>query len=108
MNDSYMSMDIVFYEYKTFRRIYRLSKNNHFKYCRQQELQEKLSKYLTEQKYQNSNVLIQTEETTTEISIKTKVENDEKVNELSNQIEEQLLAGAYIANTDEIVSQSIT
>lgn len=73
-----------------------------------QELQEKLSKYLTEQKYQNSNVLIQTEETTTEISIKTKVENDEKVNELSNQIEEQLLAGAYIANTDEIVSQSIT
>jgi hypothetical protein len=48
---------------------------------------------LTENNYQNTNVLIQTQDQQTEISIKTTVENDEKVNELSNQIEEKLLIG---------------
>lgn len=73
-----------------------------------QKLQSDLTTYLTQQKYQNPNVLIQVEWETTEISVKTKVENDEKVNELSNQIEEQLLAWSYISDTDEIISQSIT
>ena len=71
-------------------------------------LQTNLTDYLTEQNYQNTNVLIQTEWTTTEISIKTKVESDEKVNELSNQIEDKLLGWAYISTTDEIISQAIT
>lgn len=72
------------------------------------QLKSDITTYLTEQKYQNTSVLVQTEESTTTISIKTKVENDEKVNELSNQIEEKLLAGKYITTADEIVSQSIT
>lgn len=71
-------------------------------------LQESLTEYLTEQQYQNTTVLIQKVQNTTEISIKTKVENDEKVNELSKQIEGQLLEWGYISTKDDILSQTIT
>jgi len=73
-----------------------------------QQLQSDLTSYLAEQKYQNSTVLIETEDQTTTISIKTKVDNDEKVNELSNQVEEKLISWKYITDSDEIISQAIT
>lgn len=68
-----------------------------------------IEQYLTSKSYKNSVVSIET--TTpdvTDISIKTNVEKDEKVNELSNQIKSILVDGKYIKNTTDIVSQTIT
>lgn len=74
----------------------------------EQQLQSNLMNYLTENNYKNSNVLIQTNGDETNISIKTKVENDEKVNELSLQVQKQLLDGNFIQTKDDIISQTIT
>lgn len=72
------------------------------------KLNDKLVAYLSDNKYQNSNVLIQPNNGTTDISIRTKVENDEKVNELSKQLKTFLLNGKFISSSDQITSQSIT
>jgi preprotein translocase subunit SecF len=64
--------------------------------------------YLTEKKYQNTAVSVEQAGETTTLSIKTKVENDEKVNELSNQLKSFLIGGKYITSADEIIAQSIT
>lgn len=74
----------------------------------EEQLQSNLMNYLTENNYKNSNVLIQTNGNETNISIKTKVENDEKVNELSLQVQKQLLDGNFIQTKDDIISQTIT
>lgn len=74
----------------------------------EQELNDNLTKYLTENKYENSNVLIEPNEETTDISIRTKVENDEKVNELSKQLKSFLVEGEYITSSDDVIAQTIT
>jgi preprotein translocase subunit SecF len=63
---------------------------------------------LDNQNYKDSNILVETEDNTTKISIRTKVENDEKVNELSSQIQNLLIEKSYISTKNEIISQSIT
>jgi preprotein translocase subunit SecF len=57
--------------------------------------------------YKDSVVSIQ-KTTTTDISIKTNVENDQKVNILSQDIKTILVAGKYIATPNDIVSQTVT
>lgn len=74
----------------------------------QEKLQIELMDYLKEKNYQNGNVLIENNEETTDISIRTDVETDEKVNDLSKQIKEFLINGDYIGSTDDIIAQSIT
>ncbi len=74
----------------------------------EEKLQSDVKTYLDSQNYKDSNILIETEDNTTKISIRTKVENDEKVNELSNQIQKLLIDKSYISTKNEIISQSIT
>lgn len=73
-----------------------------------QALESDLLDYLAENEYQNSSVLIQAEQDITIVSIKTKVDSDEKVNLLSKEIEEKLMVWEYISWADEIISQTIT
>lgn len=73
------------------------------------QLKQDIEKYLNNNNYKNSMVSLETSTLkTTDISIKTSVEKDEKVNELSNQIKTILLDGKYIQSPADIVSQSIT
>ena len=73
------------------------------------QLKQDIEKYLTANSYKNSVVSIETSTpSVTDISIKTSVEKDEKVNELSNQIKSILIDGNYIKSTSDIVSQTIT
>lgn len=74
----------------------------------QEQLQTKLTDYLQEKNYKNPNVLIENNENTANISIRTEVETDEKVNDLSKEIKEFLVNGDYIESADDIISQSIT
>ncbi|AHB41801.1 Protein translocase subunit secF [candidate division SR1 bacterium RAAC1_SR1_1] len=74
----------------------------------EQKLNDSLTKYLIDQKYPNSNVLVQINDEETDISIRTRVENDEKVNELSKELKTFLLEGEYITSQDQVIAQTIT
>lgn len=74
----------------------------------EQKLNDSLTKYLIDKKYPNSNVLVQINDEETDISIRTRVENDEKVNELSKELKTFLLEGEYISSQDQVIAQTIT
>ena len=74
----------------------------------QTELKQALTDDLTKKNYLNTNVSLENGAKTTDISIRTKVESDEKVNELSKEIKKFLIDGKYISSTDQIIAQSIT
>lgn len=71
------------------------------------KLKQDLMSALVSSGYKDSVVSIQ-KTTTTDISIKTNVENDQKVNILSQDIKTILVAGKYIATPNDIVSQTVT
>ncbi|MEI6425767.1 MAG: protein translocase subunit SecF [Candidatus Absconditabacteria bacterium] len=73
----------------------------------QVKLKQDVEKYLIANNYKNSIVSVE-KGATLDLSIKTKVETDEKVNTLSTQIKTMLLDGKYITSPADIVSQSIT
>ncbi len=73
----------------------------------QVKLKQDVEKYLIANNYKNSIVSVE-KWATLDLSIKTKVETDEKVNTLSTQIKTMLLDGKYITSPADIVSQSIT
>lgn len=72
------------------------------------QIKQDLTTYLQTQGYQNTNISIQVIENTTQLSIKTDVENDEKVNILSKDIQQFLLDKKYITSSSMILEQSIT
>jgi preprotein translocase SecF subunit len=72
------------------------------------KITQELTNFLKTNKYLNTNVLIEQQGNDTDISIKTKVETDEQVNQLSNQIKDFLIQGDYITSTQEVIAQTIT
>lgn len=73
-----------------------------------QNLKTEMTDYLTTNKYKNTNVLVEDKDSQIDISIKTQVDNDEKVAELSNQVKTFLIDSKYIKSVDQIVSQTVT
>lgn len=65
-------------------------------------------KYLVDQKYQNIDISTEVDDTNTKISLKTEVENDEKVAVLSKDIQNFLIKNGYISDQSKIVEQSVT
>jgi hypothetical protein len=61
-----------------------------------------------ENQYEVLKVSLETVEDTTMFKINTKVDTDEKVAELSEQIKQYLLENNLISSTDEIIEQTIT
>jgi hypothetical protein len=58
--------------------------------------------------YKDLRVSLETIENTTTFKINTKVDTDEKVAELSDEIKQYLLENNLISSTDEIIEQTIT
>lgn len=73
-----------------------------------QKEQANLEQYLLENQYEVLKVSLETVEDTTIFKINTKVDTDEKVAELSEQIKQYLLENNLISSTDEIIEQTIT
>ncbi|HCB51463.1 TPA: protein translocase subunit SecF [Patescibacteria group bacterium] len=73
-----------------------------------QQLSDDITSFLTEDKYKDINVLVEQSSSLTDISIRTKIESDDKVNELSTSIKTFLINDKVIESADQIVSQSIT
>ncbi len=73
-----------------------------------QKEQANLEQYLLENQYEVLKVSLETVEGTTMFKINTKVDTDEKVAELSEQIKQYLLENNLISSTDEIIEQTIT
>ncbi|MCK9466827.1 MAG: protein translocase subunit SecF [Candidatus Absconditabacterales bacterium] len=73
-----------------------------------QKEQANLEQYLLENQYEVLKVSLETVEDTTMFKINTKVDTDEKVAELSEQIKQYLLENNLISSTDEIIEQTIT
>jgi len=67
-----------------------------------------MESYLLSQGYQNTTVSAQIHADTTQLSIKTQVDNDAKVNILSKDIQTFLLDKKYISSPSMILEQSIT
>ncbi|MEI7562811.1 MAG: protein translocase subunit SecF [bacterium] len=74
----------------------------------EESLKQDLQSYLTSQGYLNTNIAAQQEKNTTKISLRTDVQNDEKVNVLSKDIQKFLVDKKYISSTSMILEQSIT
>jgi len=72
------------------------------------QIKKELGDYLTTQGYLNTNISTQIHEDTTSLSLKTQVDNDEKVNILSKDIQSFLITNKYIASSKQILEQSIT
>jgi hypothetical protein len=51
---------------------------------------------------------VETSEDITKLSLRTQVQKDEQVNELSQDIQSLLVKNGYITNTSDVVEQSIT
>ncbi|HOG15203.1 MAG TPA: protein translocase subunit SecF [Candidatus Absconditabacterales bacterium] len=73
-----------------------------------QKEQESLKQYLLGHQYKDLRVSLETIENTTTFKINTKVDTDEKVAELSDEIKQYLLENNLISSTDEIIEQTIT
>ena len=73
----------------------------------QTQLKQDVEKYLIANNYKNSIVSVE-KWATVDLSIKTKLETDEKVNALSKEIKTMLTDGKYIKTTADIVSQTVT
>ena len=67
-----------------------------------------IENYLTQKEYQNIDVSLQSEDNVTTIKIHTKVDTDEKVAELSNEIKSYLLENQVISSPDQVIQQTIT
>ncbi len=67
-----------------------------------------LDKYLTEKKYEWNEVLVQSSDWMSTITLKMNVENDAKVSVLSQDIQEFLIKNDYIKDPSSILEQSIT
>lgn len=65
-------------------------------------------KYMDDQGYKENNVALEHQDTTTKLSLRTKVEKDEQVNTLSQGIQQLLIQKWYITSQDNITEQSIT
>lgn len=63
---------------------------------------------MQEKGYKDNNVSMEIEDDITKISLRTKVEKDEQVNLLSQDIQKVLLDKGYIKSTDDVLEQSIT
>lgn len=74
----------------------------------QTNIKKDLDTYLAGEWFVGSTVSTEGQANATKISIKTQVENDEKVNILSKDIQSFLVKKGYIASTKEISEQSIT
>lgn len=74
----------------------------------EKKLTSELDKYLTDKKYENSNIYVQSEEWLSTITLKTDVEDDAKVNILSKDIQDFLIKSNYIKDQSSILEQSIT
>ena len=74
----------------------------------QEQLKQDLQTYLTTQGYLNTNIAAQQENDTTKLSLRTDVQNDEKVNVLSKDIQKFLIDKKYISSPSMILEQSIT
>jgi len=74
----------------------------------QDQLKTDLQSYLTTQGYLNTNIAVQQEKDTTRLSLRTDVQNDEKVNVLSKDIQKFLVDKKYISDPSMILEQSIT
>ena len=72
------------------------------------KLKTDMENYLVQNKYEDNVVVVEQADGITNLSIKTKVEKDEQVNELSKQVKTALIEGFYIKSADDIVSQTIT
>jgi len=67
-----------------------------------------LNSVLLQKGYQNTEIRKQDNQGVTILAIKTNVDNDQKVNELSKEITKTLIDKGYIKSADEISAQSIT
>ena len=67
-----------------------------------------ITAYLISKWYKDSNVALELDKNTTKISLKTSVDKDEQVNVLSKDIQDFLIQKKYIANTNDVLAQSIT
>lgn len=74
----------------------------------QEKLKTDLQEYLTTKGYLNANIATQEEENITKLSLRTDVENDEKVNVLSKDIQKFLVDKDFIKSPAMILEQSIT
>ncbi len=67
-----------------------------------------IEQYLAQQNYQDIRVSLESEYSITHIKIHTKVDTDEKVAELSNEIKSYLLDNSVISSSDQVVQQTVT
>lgn len=74
----------------------------------QTTLTQDLLQYMDTKWYQDTNVAVEIDNENTKISLRTKVEKDEQVNTLSQDIQSTLIQKGYIKTTSEVVEQSIT
>ena len=74
----------------------------------QEKIKTDLQEYLTTKGYLNANIATQEEENITKLSLRTDVENDEKVNVLSKDIQKFLVDKEFIDSPAMILEQSIT
>ncbi|MEI7558029.1 MAG: hypothetical protein WCJ45_04300 [bacterium] len=64
--------------------------------------------FLKEKKYPEGDIQVQADQGTMKISLRTKVDSDEKVNILSKDIQSVLIQKGYIKTTSEVIEQSVT
>lgn len=67
-----------------------------------------IEQYFTEEGFANSKVSIEVYDDITKLSLKTDVKDDEKVNMLSQDIQDLLVSKQYISDPSMILEQSIT
>jgi SecD/SecF fusion protein len=67
-----------------------------------------IENYLLQQNYQDIKVSLEVEDNITNIKIHTKVDSDEKVAELSQEIQSYLVVNQTISSKDQIIQQTIT
>lgn len=73
----------------------------------EQNLESSIKTYLDSINYSNAKVFIDTQDIGTKIKINTKIESDDKVAELSKNIQNLLLEQNYISSSEQITEQSI-
>lgn len=72
------------------------------------KVSEDLVQYMETKWYKNNEVVVQLEGDVSKLSIRTQVDQDEQVNQLSQDIKSVLIDKGHIKSTNEVVEQSIT
>jgi len=67
-----------------------------------------ITQYMESKGYKDNEVILEVEGSVTKLSLRTQVQSDEQVNNLSKDIQSVLVEKGYIKSTNEVIEQSIT